>query len=286
MLAMEHQFEESGRTLDREAYHKAKALYLQAVSIEEEFLLQQSGIKWSLEGDKSRSFFHSYVKRKRRRNTVHEIYHEGEWLKDQQKVVDFSVVYFRGLFCNNTTLVDPSSLLDIIPPLVSEDDNIVLMKQPDEEEVKQIVFSMDAKSVAGSDGFNGRLYQSCWSIICDDLVEAVRYFFHGSGIPRGVTSTILALIPKCEGPKSWKEYRPISLCNFFNKIILKILSSRLSKILLTLISPSHGGFVKGRQIQDNSMLAHELAHHIDRKIKKGNVIMKLDMTKAFDKVSW
>ncbi|GAA0159744.1 hypothetical protein LIER_16452 [Lithospermum erythrorhizon] len=34
------------------------------------------------------------------------------------------------------------------------------------------------------------------------------------------------------------------------------------------------------------MLVQELAHQIDRNVQGGNVIMKLDMTKAFDKVSW
>lgn len=45
-------------------------------------------------------------------------------------------------------------------------------------------------------------------------------------------------------------------------------------------------FVKGRSISENIMLAQEIIHQIKKPVIGGNVILKLDMAKAYDRVSW
>ncbi|GAA0156784.1 hypothetical protein LIER_14189 [Lithospermum erythrorhizon] len=66
----------------------------------------------------------------------------------------------------------------------------------------------------------------------------------------------------------------------------KIINNRLGLLLPRLISDYRAGFVHGRLIQDNILLAQEMLHHIDKGRKEGNVILNLDMSKAFDKLSW
>lgn len=39
-------------------------------------------------------------------------------------------------------------------------------------------------------------------------------------------------------------------------------------------------------IQDNTLLAQELALDLKKNIDGGNLMLKLDMTKAFDRISW
>jgi hypothetical protein len=60
----------------------------------------------------------------------------------------------------------------------------------------------------------------------------------------------------------------------------------LQSILRGIISPSQGAFVKGRSIHDNISLVQELIQHIDGGHRGGNVIVSLDMIKAFDRISW
>lgn len=52
------------------------------------------------------------------------------------------------------------------------------------------------------------------------------------------------------------------------------------------ISPEQGAFVKGRLITENVALAQEMMHYIGRKSFGGNVICKLDMEKAYDRLEW
>lgn len=53
-----------------------------------------------------------------------------------------------------------------------------------------------------------------------------------------------------------------------------------------LISVNQGGFVSGRAIAENIGLAQELTHSLKLKARGGNVIFKLDMSKASDRVNW
>ena len=96
------------------------------------------------------------------------------------------------------------------------------------------------------------------------------------------------LIPKCKEPKKITEYRPISLCSVVYKIASKAIANRLKNILLTIISDTQSAFVHGRLITDNVLVAFKTMHHISRKKwgKVGEMAIKLDMSKAYDRVEW
>ncbi|PKU59819.1 hypothetical protein MA16_Dca027794 [Dendrobium catenatum] len=112
------------------------------------------------------------------------------------------------------------------------------------------------------------------------------HFFNGTLIPKFFTSTSIVLIPKSNNVNTWNDFRPISLCTIFYKLIYKILVNRLSVLLPKLISPNQMGFVKGRAIVDNILIAQEFCQDLDIKTRGGNMILKLDITKAYDNINW
>ncbi|XP_019260713.1 PREDICTED: uncharacterized protein LOC109238687 [Nicotiana attenuata] len=101
-----------------------------------------------------------------------------------------------------------------------------------------------------------------------------------------MTSACLVLLPKVEFPNSLSEFRPSSLGNFINKIISKVIGARLGPIFSRIISANQSGFVKGRNISENIMLAQEIIHGIKKPNEGSNVVIKLDMAKSYDMVSW
>jgi hypothetical protein len=104
---------------------------------------------------------------------------------------------------------------------------------------------------------------------------------------REQNKSFIALIPKASGSHTAHQFRPISLCNIVYKIISKILANRLKTTLPKIISPLQSAFVRKRNIQDNSILAHELLHSFkNKKGKGGYMFLKMDMEKAFDKMEW
>ncbi|KAL0418815.1 UNVERIFIED_CONTAM: hypothetical protein Sradi_1295000 [Sesamum radiatum] len=129
---------------------------------------------------------------------------------------------------------------------------------PTKEETKDIVFSIDKDSVVGPDSFSSVFYQACWEFIAKDIHQAVRDFFCGTPMPRSFKATTIVLIPKVDSPQTWNEFRPISLCNVSNKILSKLLYKKISHALPDITSPNQSGFVQGRLISDNIIMAQEM----------------------------
>lgn len=100
--------------------------------------------------------------------------------------------------------------------------------------------------------------------------------------------TYIVLIPKIlkKFLRKRSDYRPISLCNVIYKIIAKVLANRLKQILPNIIAPTHSAFVLVRLITDNVLVAYEALHTMRGKMKgkTGSLAMKLDISKAYDKV--
>ncbi|XP_059301777.1 uncharacterized protein LOC132053678 [Lycium ferocissimum] len=138
---------------------------------------------------------------------------------------------------------------------------------------------MDPDSASGPNGFSAKFYQSCWSIISHEVVQAMEAFFCGANLRKWLTHTCIVMLPKVSSLF-------VSLCNVISKIFAKVLSTRLNSIVPSIISTNQSGFIKGRSITENILLAQEIIQDIEKTDEKGNVVLKLDMAKAYDRVSW
>ncbi|KAI3473730.1 hypothetical protein Pfo_031188 [Paulownia fortunei] len=244
----------------------------QKLTIKKDYWRQKAACRWIEEGERNTKFFHSLVKKKRSQSRIHTITHEGIQLTEHKEIQKLAAEYFQSFLTNNPIQQDT-----VIENLCSS---------PSIEEIRNAIFEMETESVAGPDGFSAFFFHYCWDIIQMHLKDAVEDFFKGNKMLRSYTTASLVLIPKIENPKIWNDFRLISLCNVTNKVIAKILSNRLVNILPKIIAPSQSGFVKGRFISDNILLAQELIHTLNAKRKHDNVALKLDMNKAYDRVQW
>ncbi|XP_060182761.1 uncharacterized protein LOC132612660 [Lycium barbarum] len=183
--------------------------------------------------------------------------------------------------------VDPLNfeLQQHVPSMVDQDTNNQLVSMPTLEEVKKAVFELSADSAGGPDDMIRIFYQVCWDIVGADVYNLVKAFFDGQTLPKSVTHTNLVLLPKKNNIETFADMRPINLSNFINKVISRVVQDKLEGILPSLISPNQSGFFKGRCIIENVLLTQEVMTDIRLRGKPANVVLKLDMAKAYDRVS-
>ncbi|XP_026399376.1 uncharacterized protein LOC113295240 [Papaver somniferum] len=104
-------------------------------------LKQKSRVEWVTEGYANTNFFHINMKIKQSKNMIYEIEdNDGNMLQD-------------------VSIND--SLLDVIPNLVTAEDQQMSEAAPELEEIKNVVFNMNADGAPGPDSFSCIFYKSC-----------------------------------------------------------------------------------------------------------------------------
>ena len=119
------------------------------------------------------------------------------------------------------------------------------------------------------------------------MIDLVKKVFVERKVPEFLNRTHIVLIPKFQGPETFGNYRPISLCNIVYKVIKKIIVARLRPFLEKLISPLQAAFVPGRKGIDNAIIVQEIVHTLSKKKGKvGYMAIKVDLEKAYNKLEW
>ncbi|KAF3676433.1 hypothetical protein FXO38_04288 [Capsicum annuum] len=127
------------------------------------------------------------------------------------------------------------------------------------------------------------LNQHCWNIIKTDVMDAMVEFQNNSEFERSLNASFIVSIPKWEGTTSMKNYRPISLVGSIYKILSKVLSIRLEKVLDETISTLRNAFMESRQILDATLGANEV---VGSRIKQGVPALSRMMDKAVAVGCW
>ena len=140
----------------------------------------------------------------------------------------------------------------------------------------------------GLDGMSPFFFQMYWNIVGDDVIEVVLSILSSGHMLHKMNYTHIVLIPKINGPKHVADLRPIRLANVVFRIVSKVLANQLKQILPNVISESQSAFVPNRLITDNTTVTFEILHRMQnkRRGKKGQIVIKLDISKAYDCVEW
>jgi exonuclease III len=266
------------------------------IKAEIEFLMNQEDTKWKqrakqnwyLYGDRNTPFFHAWADHRRRINHIRSIKDEDgrEWKKKKEIPIVFTDFY-QKLFTTEGTL-GAEDCLGVLEQRVSPTMNEELLKEFTMEEVDAALSQMHPLKSPGPDGFSACFYQRSWDTVRMEVGKAVLDFVNFGNFDHSINTTHIVLIPKKKNPSRVTDYRPISLCNVLYKLMAKVLANRMKHVLNLIISPHQSAFLPGRLITDNVTVAFEALHTMGTRLKgrKGYMALKLDMSKAYDRVEW
>lgn len=195
--------------------------------------------------------------------------------------------YFQNIFKTRGP-TEIQRVTDHIPRVVTVDMNNTLSQEYTAEEVEIAIKQMAPLTAPRPDGLPPLFYHTFWSFIGGDVTSAVLSSLNSSKILQPINHTYITLIPKVKSPEKITEFHPISLCNVVYKIISKVIANRLKIIMPHVIFDIQSAFVPGRLITDNILVAFETLHHMKHHMhgRKGSMALKLDMSKAYDRVEW
>ncbi|XVF71960.1 hypothetical protein PTKIN_Ptkin12aG0082200 [Pterospermum kingtungense] len=255
---------------------------------EEMLWKQRSKDLWVKEGNRNTKYFHAVASRRKRHNQVSCIQNsQGRNVTREEEIVDVFNQYFNEIFTSGQS-VGVEKVMGAVSTRLDSAARTLLYKDFTTVEVKEALNQMSPLKAPGPDGMNAFFYQRYWKTVKPKVCGFVFYYLHGGEMPKDLNHTNIILISKVKTPRTAMDYRPISLCNVAYKLVAKVLANRLKRVLPDIICPNQGAFVPGRQIFDNSMVAYETIASMKnrRKGKVGAFALKLDMSKAYDRVEW
>ncbi|KAH9680917.1 reverse transcriptase domain-containing protein [Citrus sinensis] len=240
---------------------------------------QRSKSLWLKEGDLNSRYFHALASTRKQQNKISKLRDDqGQWCTHPDKVNDLIMKYFTHLFSSGCSVCD--EVLDCVKVRINAEKNQTLMEPFTAVDVRDSIFSMHPDKSSGLDGMNPAFYQKFWHIVGNDISNRA--------FPATLDDTSIVLIPKKAQPERLDDVRPIALCNVLYKSIAKMLANRMKVVMGSVVSKVQSAFVPSRAITDNILISAEIVHYLKRKRqgKEGVAALKIDMSKAYDRIEW
>ncbi|KAA3453480.1 reverse transcriptase [Gossypium australe] len=255
---------------------------------EERYWEQRSRVNWLQFGDRNTAFFHKSATTRKKVNLITKlVLDEGLEITDETGLQEAAKSYFENLFTSEG-VADPKKVLEGIESCISQEVNDVLISPFKEDEVYAALKGMRPLKAPGSDGFPALFFQKYWHIVGKEVLEYCLGILNDGKEIEAANMTDIVLIPKVSQPTALVNFRPISLCTVVYKLVTKTIANRLQSVIGGCIDKAQSAFIPGLLISDNVILAYELLHTYRQKRmgKKGYMAVKLDMSKAYDRVEW
>lgn len=195
---------------------------------------QKSRLKWAQEGDKNTRFFHVVASRRQSKNVLDSVVVDGVRVGDPEQVKQAVFRHLKDLYSEvwrgRPKLEGPFATIGRDGTLAE------LAAEFSEDEVRAAVKECDGDKALGPDGFNLACIQKNWLVMKNDVMQFMQEFHLNGKLVKGLNSSFIALVPKKENVVELRDFRPISLVNSIYKILAKVLSRRLKRVIPKIIN--------------------------------------------------
>ena len=246
----------------------------------------RSRAQWLEEGERPTRFFFRLERERSENNYVSSILNDqGVEVSSYDEVEQAHVRFYTNLF--SPDVIDgvcKRTLLDGLSRTLSGEDCGLCEGHLSLAELAASARGLSLGKSPGPDGFSTEFYCRFWDSLGPLLLKVANECFDDGSLCDSMKGSATRLIYKKRGNiKDLKNWRPISLLNVDYKIISKAITSRLSRVLASIVDPDQTCSVPGRSISSNVVLIRDVLSYIERTDETA-ILVSLDQEKAFDRV--
>ena len=153
------------------------------------------------------------------------------------------------------------------------------------EECWQALKKLGKEKSPGWDGITTEFSLEFWEDLASSCVALLNSTFTEGRLGDSIKKGLIKPIPKQVACSQLKHWKPITMLTTIYKLLAKMIATRMSPMLNSIVSQHQHGFIKGRSIYDNiltTMVGMEYAQFT----KQECVLLQLDPDKAYDRIIW
>ena len=243
--------------------------------------------KWMEFGEKSTKYFLKRETSNGKKKEIDCIQQNGKTITGKDEILKTITNYFSRLYsCNdivtNANMVFYLQNSDL--PMLSETDAFSCEGLLTENECFRAVHSMPNNKAPGCDGLSPEFYKCFWPDLKNVLIDSLNDGYYKGELSQSQRQGILTLLFKKGDKRVLDNWRPISLLNTDYKILARVLSQRLQRVIQKLVSSDQTGYIKGRSAANNLRLVQDVIDYCNILEEQG-LILFLDFKQAFDCVN-
>ena len=207
--------------------------------------------RWHEHGEKSTEYFLNLEKRNHVKKHIRKLAISGVITTEPFEILDEQKRFYQDLFKSargnedqgdlNTNLSYFFGNLNL--PQLSEAQKMSYEGNISVEECYKVLDTFQNNKTPGNDGIPIEFYRKFWPIISDSFLKCVNETFVKGEMSCSQKQAIITIIEKKGKDRSLLEnWRPISLVNVDTKIMSKVISTRIKKVLPHIIHHNQSGY--------------------------------------------
>ena len=249
--------------------------------------------KYIEEGEKNTKLFLALEKSRSECNTITSLKNsEGGKIKGEQDILEGIRSKYKDRYnSSKQSYQQVSNLMDeyvknLNLPSLDAEERLLCDRPVTELEVAEALKSMNVGSAPGSDGIPTEFYIKFWDQLKEPLINCFNYSFRLDLLSSSERLGVISLFHKGKDldRENLDNWRPISLMNTDYKLLAKVFSIRLNRVIQKLIGKQQFGFLKGRQISHIHRIIDDILN-LQKKSNLPGIILALDFKQAFDAIN-
>jgi len=236
-------------------------------------------------GEPSISFLKKLEKLSGEKNAIYSLEDDNGVLKQgTDNVINICHSFYKNLYTKEEEdEIAQEELLSKVDVKISREHLNILEKEITEEELLEALKDLKPNKAPGPDGLTTSFYLKFWHLLKPHYIACIQEILREYELSEMQKRGAIRIGFKKGDRSRLANYRPITLLNVDLKILTRLLSKRLAKVLASLIHENQK-CVPGRHITDNIHLIQDLIDLINNNEEEAAFLL-FDQEKAFDRIS-